>query len=115
MVPRPNQPFVSIISANPYEMQACRWKQTDGRYPELDFYITVIMEIVAAQLQEWRRLPNVYREMSVTAHTSQPSPRPTKPKCSVVVALTLTQSTEMPKTRERLSRISAMCGASLGA
>ena len=48
------------------------------------------------------------------AHTSQPSPRPTKPRRSVVVAFTETASTGTPITRARVSRIVRMYGASLG-
>ena len=42
-----------------------------------------------------------------TAQTSQPSPRPTKPRRSVVVALTLTASTDTPQTPASTPRISS--------
>ena len=43
-----------------------------------------------------------------------PSLRPTKPRCSVVVALTLTASTGKPSSVASRSRMAGMCGASLG-
>src|SRR5262245_24912225 len=52
---------------------------------------------------------------STTASAAMPSPRPTKPSFSVVLALTLTASTAMPRSAARLARIAGMCGAMRGA
>ena len=56
----------------------------------------------------------VWRFRSTTAYTSHPSPRPTKPSFSVVVAFTETSETSTPMTDARHSRIGMMYGASLG-
>lgn len=44
-----------------------------------------------------------------------PSPRPSKPRCSVVVAFTPTFSTPIPRALANFARISSRCGESFGA
>ena len=54
------------------------------------------------------------RSSSTTANAAIPSPRPVKPSCSLVVALTLTSPIGHARSVERLRRIASMCGARRG-
>ena len=49
------------------------------------------------------------------ASAAMPSPRPVKPRRSVVVAFTLTSTASQPRSAAMLARIAGTCGASFGA
>ena len=55
-----------------------------------------------------------FSEINATAIAEMPSPRPVKPRCSSVVAFTLTQPSGTPIASARRKRISGMYGMSLG-
>ena len=55
------------------------------------------------------------RTSRTLASAAMPSPRPAKPRCSVVVALTLTCSIRARQSAAMFATICATCGASLGA
>src|SRR5690606_34715394 len=55
------------------------------------------------------------RSSSATAWAAMPSPRPVKPRRSLVVALTLTAPTPTSRSAATWVRIASRCGASLGA
>src|SRR5690606_548865 len=54
------------------------------------------------------------RRSRTTACAAMPSPRPVKPSRSLVVALTLTAPTGMPRSSAMHSRMAMTCGASFG-
>ena len=75
----------------------------------------LIAELVADASATYRmRCPYALRNRTV-AIAAMPSPRPAKPRRSVVVAFTLTSPSSQPRSAARFARIAATYGATFGA